>query len=264
MLPVLWVLSEICDRLASVADWTPCEHCSPTSTDVGDPGVGRARRTGRRAPALRIRAQRVLEGRSERLARIHDRRRAGRRVRDLRSRRRNAGRRQAVSHSGGPIGRLRARPTSSVGCVKRKLMSRGARERPVRVAALSEGAGLRRAAGVPWFILSAQHGLVAPDEVLGRTTFDSEYDLPRLPPRLGSASRRAPLRELSGSLEGKTIEVHAGSAYADAIREGLRSEGAQVVEPLAGLALGPRLAWYGRPTRRRAASRAAPRPTSTT
>ena len=98
-------------------------------------------------------------------------------------------------------------------------------------------------------MLSAEHGLVAPDEVL------APYDL-----RLSKTSRdyrRAwgarvveRLGEVVGPLSGKTVEVHAGSAYTDSIRDLLIREGATVVEPLAGLRMGARLAWYG--NRRRA------------
>lgn len=133
-----------------------------------------------------------------------------------------------------------------IGCVKRKL-STAASAKDLYVSPLfRKGRAYAELAGVPWFILSAEHGLVAPDDEL------EPYDL-----RLSTTSREyrrkwgarvvGTLREAMGSLDGLSVEVHAGSAYADAIREGLRSEGARVVEPLAGLTLGPRLAWYGRP-----------------
>lgn len=131
-----------------------------------------------------------------------------------------------------------------IGCVKRKLPT-GAPARDLYVSPLfRKGRAYAEHSGVPWFILSAQHGLVAPDDEL------EPYDL-----WLSATSwqyRRewgggvvAALREALGSIAGLNIEVHAGSAYVDAIREGLRTGGATVVEPLAGLALGPRLAWYG-------------------
>lgn len=131
-----------------------------------------------------------------------------------------------------------------IGCVKRKLPT-AAPARELYVSPLfRKGRAYAEHAEVSWFILSAQHGLVAPDDEL------EPYDL-----RLGATSRQyrrewggrvvAALREALGSIDGLSIEIHAGSAYVDAIREDLRSGGATVVEPLAGLALGPRLAWYG-------------------
>jgi hypothetical protein len=133
-----------------------------------------------------------------------------------------------------------------VGCVKKKFdVPAPARElytsplfRKERVYAEQKG--------VPWFVLSAEHGLVAPDEVL------APYDL-----RLSKTSRdyrRAwgarvveRLGEVVGPVRGKTVEVHAGSAYTESIRDLLNREGVTVVEPLAGLPMGARLAWYGRP-----------------
>jgi hypothetical protein len=96
---------------------------------------------------------------------------------------------------------------------------------------------------LPWFILSAEHGLVAPDEWLA----PYERYLPDTP----SSFRRAwgvwvieRLELLAGSLRRQTIEIHAGSAYVDALRGPLASKGASLFEPLAGLAMGQRLAWY--------------------
>lgn len=131
-----------------------------------------------------------------------------------------------------------------IGCVKRKLPT-AAPARDLYVSPLfHKGRAYAERAGVPWFILSAQHGLVAPDDEL------EPYDL-----RLSATSRQyrrewgggvvAALCKALGSIDGLSIEVHAGSAYVDSIRDELRSAGATVVEPLAGLALGPRLAWYG-------------------
>lgn len=131
-----------------------------------------------------------------------------------------------------------------VGCVKKKL------EVPAPAKDLYVSALFRKErayaeeSGAPWFVLSAEHGLVDPEAVL------EPYDL-----RLSKTSRDYrrswgrtvvdQLRRVAGPLDGKTIELHAGSAYADAIRGLLSAEGATVVEPLAGLTMGARLAWYG-------------------
>jgi hypothetical protein len=48
-----------------------------------------------------------------------------------------------------------------------------------------------------------------------------------------------------GDVAGRVIEIHAGAAYADAVRPHLIAGGAQVFEPLRGLNMGRRLAWYG-------------------
>jgi hypothetical protein len=98
------------------------------------------------------------------------------------------------------------------------------------------------ATGTPWSVLSTEHGLVTPATVL------EPYDL-RLS-KTPSDYRRAwgarvveQLKETIGTLAGKVSEVHSGSAHADAIRDRLRAEGAEVIEPLHGLTMGERLAW---------------------
>lgn len=134
-----------------------------------------------------------------------------------------------------------------VGCVKKKLdVPAPARDLYTSPLFRKERAYAEQAS-VPWFVLSAEHGLVAPGEVM------APYDL-----RLSKTSRdyrRAwgvrvveRLKELVGPVRGMTVEVHAGSAYSDAIREVLTREGATVIEPLAGMTMGARLAWYGHPT----------------
>ena len=131
-----------------------------------------------------------------------------------------------------------------VSCVKHKL-DRPAAARELYVSDLfrKERTYAERS-GLPWFIVSAEHGLVAPDEWL------APYD--RYLPETPSSFRRAwgmwvseRLELLAGSLRGQTIEIHAGSAYVDALRSPLASKGASLFEPLAGLAMGQRLAWYG-------------------
>lgn len=48
-----------------------------------------------------------------------------------------------------------------------------------------------------------------------------------------------------GDLRGKRVEVHASRDYVRAIEGALAAKGAIVFDPLAGLAHGQRLAWYG-------------------
>jgi hypothetical protein len=130
-----------------------------------------------------------------------------------------------------------------VACVKEK-RSVPAAARDVYVSPLfrRERAYAERS-GLPWFILSAEHGLVAPDEWLA----PYERYLPDTP----SAFRQAwgiwvteRLDLLAGPLRNTVIEIHAGSAYIDPLREHLAAKGASILEPLAGLTLGQRLAWY--------------------
>lgn len=98
--------------------------------------------------------------------------------------------------------------------------------------------------GCPWFILSAEHGLVSPEERL------APYEM-YLPD--SSASYRAEwgtrvVQQLSyrlGHLRGQRIEIHAGATYVAALQSLLEEAGCCVDDPLAGLSLGRRSSWYG-------------------
>ncbi|MFI6753801.1 DUF6884 domain-containing protein [Rhodococcus coprophilus] len=99
--------------------------------------------------------------------------------------------------------------------------------------------------GLPWFILSAEHGLVAPDEWL------SPYEryLPDTPPAYRAAWGRwvtERLELLTGPLQDRVIEIHAGSAYVEALSPHLLAKGVTVRTPLEGLSMGRRLSWYTR------------------
>ena len=95
-----------------------------------------------------------------------------------------------------------------------------------------------------WFILSAKHGLLSPDEVVA--PYDQSLK------QATTAERRtwsqAVLKSLdgaAGALAGCVVEIHAGGEYrAFGIAEGLKTRGAQVVVPTLGLAIGRQLAFY--------------------
>lgn len=132
-----------------------------------------------------------------------------------------------------------------VSCVKSKLQ-RGA---PAKDLYTSDYFAKMRAyaesTGVPWFILSAEHGLVNPDAWL------EPYDC--YLPETTREYRRAwgqkvsmQLQEALGSLDGLVIEVHAGAAYAESAATALRPLGAVIVDRLKGLSFGRRLSWYSK------------------
>jgi hypothetical protein len=143
----------------------------------------------------------------------------------------------------------RTEPTTAVHivlvtCVKSK-GTRPAAAKDLYTSALfrKERAYAERA-GVPWFILSAEHGLVAPDEWLApyeRYLADTSASYRSA----WGAWAAARLDLLAGPLGDKVVEIHAGSTYLDALRPHLERLGARVADPLHGLPMGQRLAWYG-------------------
>ena len=116
------------------------------------------------------------------------------------------------------------------------------------------------ASGRPWFILSAEHGLVGPEEWLA----PYERYLPDTPPSFRDAWGHWVVERLDllvGGLSNATVEIHAGAAYVKPIADRLRAKGCRVTEPLAGLAVGERRHWYAvQPTTPEPSSQGEPAP----
>lgn len=95
-----------------------------------------------------------------------------------------------------------------------------------------------------WFILSALHGVVDPDTVLA--PYDESLDrASRQRRRAWSSQVLAQLHELLGDLCSYEFEVHAGAPYRDfGLLDGLRAEGATVLNPTEGMRIGHQLAFY--------------------
>lgn len=132
-----------------------------------------------------------------------------------------------------------------VGCVKTK------RSQPSRAADMYISGMFQRRRqyaeeiGVPWYIISAEHGLLDPASLI--EPYDvyladesEEYR------RAWGAWVAAKLERRLGSLQGRVVEVHAGAAYVNAVDAPLRGRGALVTAPLTGLRQGEQLSWYDR------------------
>ena len=125
-----------------------------------------------------------------------------------------------------------------VSCVKQKRTSAA----PARELYVSElFRGLRRyaeACADAWYILSAEHGLLHPDQVVA--PYERTLNTMRKPERLVWASRvqRQLLEVLPASAE---VILLAGARYRENLEPFLRSMGYEVSVPLAGLALGKQL-----------------------
>lgn len=133
-----------------------------------------------------------------------------------------------------------------VSCVKSKI-PHAAAARDLYTSALFRGArcSVERSCD-RWFILSAEHGLVHPDQVL--EPYERTLTTASQGERRGWSLRvLESLREEVGRLGDHEYEVHAGAAYANfGLVEGLAAAGAVVDTPLAGLRMGERLAFYKR------------------
>lgn len=149
-----------------------------------------------------------------------------------------------------------------VGCVKTK---RAVPDRAADLYVSTMFQGRRRyveASCERWFILSALHRVIAPDEVIApyeaalKTASASER-------RVWSEQVLAALEQRLGDLGQYDFEVHAGGEYRDfGLVDGLRHRGARVTVPAKGLSFGEQLAFYSgkpRPSEAAAIPAGAPR-----
>ena len=132
-----------------------------------------------------------------------------------------------------------------VGCVKTKNKGRYAAKDLYASSLFAKRRAYAEASGRQWFILSAEHGLVDPDQAL------DPYE--RTLNRMTASEREAwgrrvvtAIRERLCDLQTeKNLEIHAGSRYVDAIQDEIGDIGGSLTVPLAHLGLGTQLAWYG-------------------
>lgn len=138
-----------------------------------------------------------------------------------------------------------------LGCVKSKRTGRWP-ARSLYISPLFRGRmAYAESTGRPWFVLSAKHGIVSPDEEV------EDYDVSLL--SLTAAEREewarralAGIDAKCGSLSGKVVEIHAGQEYRAAVLlKGIRDRGGTVTVPLSRLRFGEQLAWYTRATQSR-------------
>ena len=131
-----------------------------------------------------------------------------------------------------------------VGCVKQK----GSRPAPARELYESTlFVGRRRYVERTcdeWWILSAQHGLVHPDDRL--EPYDLALKAMARPQRREWSGRvLAAIDDRIGLQPGDVVEMHAGAEYRDfGLADGLRRRGVEIANPTTGLGIGQQLAFY--------------------
>jgi hypothetical protein len=131
-----------------------------------------------------------------------------------------------------------------VGCVKKKVdHASPARDLYVSLLFLGRRAAVEGRAD-RWFILSAEHGLVEPDQRI--EPYERSLAAASVQQRRQWASGiLASLRARLGDIGDYSFEIHAGRNYfAYGLRDGLLTAGAEVVVPTEGLAQGEQLQYY--------------------
>ena len=105
---------------------------------------------------------------------------------------------------------------------------------------------------LPWYILSAKFGLLAPQDVIGPYDVYLADQSPAYRKAWGEFVI-AQLEQRHPELRDRAVEVHAGAAYVEPLRAPLAARGAELTTPLEHLRQGEQLAWYdSRPQPRQA------------
>ncbi len=98
--------------------------------------------------------------------------------------------------------------------------------------------------GMPWAILSAEHGLVLSDQVIEPYDRSLRDESPAYRRAWSEQTARAVV-DLCRRLGVTTVEAHAGAAYLEhGLIGGLNTAGIRVLWPVRGVRIGEQLAWY--------------------
>ena len=98
------------------------------------------------------------------------------------------------------------------------------------------------ASGCPWYVLSAKHGLVAPDQVIA--PYEQTLNTTRVAGRRAWGERvAAQLAEAVPDLS--RVVFLAGGRYREFLAPHLAGRGVEVSVPMEGLRIGEQLSWLG-------------------
>ena len=131
-----------------------------------------------------------------------------------------------------------------VGCVKKKVgVPRVAKDLYVSTLFVGRRSYVERSSD-EWWVLSAKHGLVHPDEVLAPYNVTLK-DADRLARRSWSNQLLLVIDERIQPRRGDVFEIHAGAEYREfGLLDGLRDRGCVVEIPTEGMPFGVQLRFY--------------------
>lgn len=144
-----------------------------------------------------------------------------------------------------PAGAIRNRERLVlVGCVKTKVGHRAPAKDLYDSPLWRKRRRFAESTGMPWAILSAEHGMVEPDTVL--EPYDRYLGKEPADYRRTWAERTA--EQVLRALREKNlraVEIHAGAAYVNSgLRARLEDAGVEVYWPVEGMPFGAQLGWY--------------------
>jgi hypothetical protein len=131
-----------------------------------------------------------------------------------------------------------------VSCVGKKRMSACAAKDIYESAWFLKARAFAERAGHPWFILSAEHGLLHPDAVVE----PYERTLNTMAKRDRLTWAEGVMRQVQAELPDlKHATILAGDRYREFLTPMLKDRGVRVEVPMQGLRIGEQLRWLDRP-----------------
>lgn len=130
-----------------------------------------------------------------------------------------------------------------VSCVSKKRSAACAAKRLYVSPWFSKARAYVESRRLPWFILSAKHGLVRPEQRLA----PYEMTLHRMKAAERRVWARRVLRRLQAHSRGcDRVVMLAGKKYREFLVPGLRKTGVRVEVPMARMSIGKQIQWLGR------------------
>lgn len=130
-----------------------------------------------------------------------------------------------------------------VSCVSKKADQPSRAEELYKSHWFNKASAYAKNVGNSWYILSAKHGLLSPDQVV--EPYDQTLN------RMGAAERRTwaryVLRDIEKTIKpGKTLIFLAGLRYREYLVSPLEEKGYRILIPMKGLRIGEQMQWLNK------------------
>ena len=134
-------------------------------------------------------------------------------------------------------------PLYLVSCVSQKLAGPAPAKDLYTSSLFRKARSYAEAGGGPWFILSAKHGLLHPEEVIGPYNLTLNH-MPAAQRRQWAAVVFSQLEPHLNGIE--SVVFLAGQRYWEILKSMLEARGVDVRIPMEGLRIGEQLSWLNR------------------
>ena len=131
-----------------------------------------------------------------------------------------------------------------LGCVKGKLHGRYRAADLYTSSLWARRRAYAEAAGQPWYVLSAKHGLLSPDDDVDWYNLSMRDLTPAARRAKGEAAAVQVGATARRTFRSNDRRIHAGALYVGAIRPAIKQRDGLVTLPFTRLGIGEQLRWY--------------------